>query len=879
MSKKRSDSENDINAILNQLKMAYSVDSTDESDDMLEPDTPYEDSELTSLLSKIISENSPELESGLSTDEFPETSKVFVADETSDDIAYEPIEVQPEETQSEEEQSEEEQAEEEQAEEKQAEEEQVIDEAFEELSDEVSDDDDAYEAEYDAETPADPELEDFEPEFEPEDSVPETEPDVEQEIEPVSEPEVEPEESLDAEINDTYIVMSREDYTDDPLQWHLISQDISEESEIPEKTAPTEQNCIEDIEDDDISILLQLGYKKELNTRVGSERTDSVIQNISNSYRPEKGRVPFGFCGKEFSESTQIDSIKSKYEYDKRSIIIKMAIFASVAVVLLLLGIIFRARTDMNSLIMFPAIELIVMLLGCAVIHKELWNTVIGIVRFRPTVFSLPMFSLAVLVAYDVYLMVMYAVSPSEINITTTPLFGLEVALLFLLALVAQLLRCICEQKTFDLISSADELYAGEILLQKNKNYTSYSDNGLHLHEVRKQVKGNAVIVRKTRYISEYFKRCSESQYNLPYTVLSLIFSLAAAVALACVLIFTEHGITDVVVSTVFTVFMCLSASAILVVPIIVFSSSRTLWKKGCSFVGTGAVDEYENTNSVVFPDTTAFELSGDVEVIPLDGVDINNAVRTSNRLFNSLGGTLHKAIGENEFDRDNSVGTADIDIAVIDENGIELYMDNETHIIFGNRKFILSYRKRLEFSANDFLSEERAVGREVIYLAINGKLSLAYTLSARVRSGFSDIVRELAKYRIRTFASTYEPHIKAVSSKDCKIGVYKPYDHESPERLIPRFGGAVCSGDGRNIAYALIAAKQIKCNAKISSKIALWLILVGFVLSLATTLVGYLVPAALPMLGYRALMAVAVQIVGVGITAINAIRLSAKNR
>lgn len=88
-----------------------------------------------------------------------------------------------------------------------------------------------------------------------------------------------------------------------------------------------------------------------------------------------------------------------------------------------------------------------------------------------------------------------------------------------------------------------------------------------------------------------------------------------------------------------------------------------------------------------------------------------------------------------------------------------------------------------------------------------------------------------------------------------------------------------MCSGDGRNIAYAIIAAKQIKGNAKASSKMSMWLILVGFILSLTATLIGYLVPSAYPVLGYRAIIAVVAQILGVGAIAINAIRLSSKNR
>ena len=205
------------------------------------------------------------------------------------------------------------------------------------------------------------------------------------------------------EQENIYIVLSKEDYTDDPLQWHLdrvqtavVNDETEEEAQEPLKKSA-------DIRDDDISLLLQLGYKDELNTEVGHERTDSVVQNIKNSYRPDKNKIPFGFCGKEFFESSQIDKIKQKYDYDKRVIIIKIALFSCISLVLMLLGIIFKSYSTVGAMIMFSVMELLIISLGCVVIYKDLLAGIRGIFKFSPTLFTMPMISLLLLAVFDIF--------------------------------------------------------------------------------------------------------------------------------------------------------------------------------------------------------------------------------------------------------------------------------------------------------------------------------------------------------------------------------------------------------------------------------------------------------------------------------------------
>ena len=680
-----------------------------------------------------------------------------------------------------------------------------------------------------------------------------------------------PEDSNKAQ-EDVYIVLSKESYTDDPLQWHLdVAQVITVNNDSDEETQEPTKKATE-FHDDDISLLLQLGYKDELNTEVGHERTDSVVHNIKNSYRPDKNKIPFGFCGKEFFESSQIEKIKQKYDYDKRNIIIKIALFSCISLVLMLLGIIFKGYSSISSFVMFSVMELLIISLGCVVIYKELLAGIRGIFKFSPTIFTMPMISLLVLVAFDIFNIAVGIFNPEMISTSSASLFGFTTSIFFIFALVAQLINCVREQKTFKLICASEDLYTAETLISQKKD--SHDANNLRTHEIRKQVKGNAVCVKKTKYISEYFKRSSESSYGIGNVILALGVVPLAAMILACIIIATGRSAADVASTIVFAFYMCLSVSFLLIMPVTLFAASQSLAHKKCGIIGTGAISEYAQTNSIIFPDTVSFEIGGDIDVIPFGDTDVNASMKTASRLFTALGGTLSDVIKENPFSKDKSISQADINIAFINDDGVELFMDGETHILLGNKEFISDNRKRLNFEACDLIPSAVSAGREVVYLAINGEVSLGYIMSLGVKEGFVDKVMLLAQHNIKTYVSTYEPHIKTARYNGSKIGVYRPYEHEAPHRPKSRYGGIVASGDARNITYPLIMTSEILKSVRKSAKISLLFILAGIVISFVITLVGYLAPNALGLLRHRDIFAFVIQLISAIPLTVSAIKL-----
>ena len=668
-----------------------------------------------------------------------------------------------------------------------------------------------------------------------------------------------------------YIVLSSDSYTDDPLQWQLDRVQSKLSDKFEDDKAQESSKKAADIEDDDISLLLQLGYKDELKSEIGQERTDSVVHSISNSYRPDKNKIPFGFCGKEFFDGSQVDKIKQKYDYDKRMIIIKLALFSCISLVLLLLGMLFKSYTTVSSVIMFSIMELLIVSLGCIVMHKELLCGINGIFKFSPTVFTMPMLSLVVLTVFDVFNIITGIVNPNNITVSTSALFGFTTSVFFIFALVVQLINCVREQRTFNLISASEELYTAETLVSQRGDKSDA--NNLRSHEIRKQVKGNAVVVKKTRYISEYFKRCSESSYGIGNVMLVLGVVPLAAMILACIIIAMGRTAADVAATVVFAFYMCLSASFVLIMPVTLFAASQSLAEKKCAIIGTGAVSEYAQTHSVIFPDTSAFKTDNNIEVVPLGNIDMNASLKTANRLFVSLGGTMSTIVGENSFNKDLSVSEADINIAAVHDNGIELYMDNETHILLGTDKFVYERRHQLGFDACDLIPSAASAGRDVVYLAINGVVCLGYVVSFGVKTEFTDKVKILAQHNIKSYVSTYEPHIKAKRYNNCKIGVYRPYDHESPAKPSSRYGGIVASGDAQNITYPLIMTSEILKSVRKSSKMSVWFILAGIVISFAITLVGYLAPA-LELLRYRDIFTVIIQMISAIPLTVSAIKL-----
>ena len=659
------------------------------------------------------------------------------------------------------------------------------------------------------------------------------------------------------------IILSRDEYTDDPLQWHFESHKRVNAGDIPEDESSEPQKKAADIGDDDISLLLQLGYKKELNDEVGTDRTDFVVQSITNSYRPDRNKIPFGFCGKEFSEKEQIPKIKQKYDSDKRMIIIKTALFSAIAAVLLILSILIKDLTGVKSMIMFPIIEIIIIGLGCTVIYKELLSGIVSVFKFSPNIFAIPVFSVLLLALYDIMTVITAITKPDYLDAKTITLFGFTSALFLVFALVSQLLNCIREQRTFNLISSSEEIYVGEIL--ESAEGKSAGSDIPRVHETLKFAKGDTVAVKKSKYISEYFKRTSESTYRTISVGLAMGLSLIFAMIFSIIIISTEKGNSlDVVSTFVFTFYICLSASFILTMPVMLFAASKRLNEKNSGFVGTAFAKEYSNVQSVVFPDTSAAAISGDIEVIPFGDADMNESLKISDRFFSSLGGTVYESLKGNQYNADESVSPSKIKIISINDDGVELIMDTDTHILFGNKKFILSYRTKFNMETYDFIPQNKTHGKEVAYLAINKKLCLGYVMSLKYKKNFLDAVQILADNKISTLVSTYEPHIRSARVNNINIGVYKPYEYEAPDKNISRSEGIIATGDSSNIAYPLIMSKEVYERSKKASIISWYFIGAGIIVSLMVTLIGYLVPELHGILKFRDVFTVIMQLAGI---------------
>lgn len=672
---------------------------------------------------------------------------------------------------------------------------------------------------------------------------------------------IEAEESNKTDIAE--IILSRDGYTDDPLQWHFESYNPVNISEMPEDEVGEPQKKKEEIKDDEISLLLQLGYKNELKSEVGEERTDFVVQSISNSYRPDRNKIPFGFCGKEFSEKDQIPKIKQKYDSDKRMLIVKTALFSAIAVVLLILSLIAKNRTDISSVIMFPIMEMIIMGLGCTVIYKEIASGIIGIFKFSPDIFAIPIFSVLILAFYDVMTVIMAITNSDLLNTNTISLFGFTSSLFFIFALVSQLMNCSREQKTFGLISGAETLYVGEIPTSGEEK-ASDSDTS-STREARKNSKGNTVIFKKSRYISEYFKRTSESSYRTINVALAMVLSLVFAMLLSIIIVSTGNGNSIDVVSTfIFTFYVCLSASFILSMPVMLFAASKNLNEKKSGIIGTGAVEEYANVNSAIFPDTDAVSVSENIEVIPLGSGDMNEAIKTSHRLFSSLGGTLCEALKNNSYNADTSVSYANINIKSINDDGVDLYMDENTHILFGNKKFIMTCADNYNAELLDSIPQNKTHGKEVAYLFINGMPCLGYVMSLKYKKDFLDVVQLLSANHVNAVVSTYEPHVRSARLDNTNIATYRPNKHESPDKNISRFGGIISSGNSTNAAYPLLMCKDISENSRKASIISWCLIGAGIVISLIVTLIGYLVSGAQGLLKLRDLFSAVMQLGGI---------------
>ena len=615
-------------------------------------------------------------------------------------------------------------------------------------------------------------------------------------------------EYTDTPVEDVIVsteIKANVEYSYDPLQGHLSDAAYVVRKQVDKKISFTTRERDIDLNDDDISLLLDFGYDEEITNEAGSGRTNEIKRQKQNSNIPDKSNRLYGFCGNEYMTNAQTKQIKNKYIRDKRKLIIRAALVALVGVILLSLSAIYWLDTTIDHLV-FPFAEIVGLVLVALIATPGIIEGIKGIGKLDPCHYSIPSLLLIIHLVYDVFVVILQENSNllSDDRMTTS---GFIIVAYILVALVADILECTSQMSAFYIVSADGKLYSAE---KFNKIKTEKNEkNGKRSLAPQDSMLGNNVYkVKQADMANGYFFRTSKKCGDCLRVMYFMGIVPILALILGCVTLIINGNAYSALASVMIIVLMGFPMSFILFSAIPYFFASKKLKESGCAIVGEVSADEYAIMDTLMFDDCDAVKITESVEIRPENNADVSAAIRLANRVFKSLGGPLSNILVNN-----NDVEEANISIVSVKDNGIELYMDSHIHVVIGDKNFLAIHGMKVT-SDNKITASSENRANTVIYVAFNGVPQLGYIVASKIKDEFSNTVRSLQRYGIKTSVSTYSPLIN-----DYYFEINKPSDIASPVIFKPTsFENKMNSGYVDGGIYALDKPENIS-DAVIESK------------------------------------------------------------
>ncbi|MBE6706992.1 MAG: hypothetical protein E7577_05050 [Ruminococcaceae bacterium] len=658
-----------------------------------------------------------------------------------------------------------------------------------------------------------------------EEPAPTSEPEFDDRIDSINEQESE---ALTEEKN--VLILDPAQYTYDCLQDGLpkfksinvkteqtpLDSDISEEVKSDE---------IEDFDNNDISLLLKLGYDNEIKSKVGREKTQNVILDNNRRFVPEDDQKPYGFCGEELIDRSQIPKIRQKYQSDKRSLLISLASVFILFLMTLSVTVYFdtySSRTDSFAILIL--IEFILISIISAILYKKLFSGIMGMIKLVVNQYSVLSFILAVYVLYDLTALISYAVNYKTVQPSELIMFGTCIAFYALLTVASDLINCVREASAFDLMASSNNLFTAE-------KVSSDAVDPVHSEETTYKI-------RKTSLISGYFKKTSQSTAPL----INLIYLLGVvpliALIIGCTFAISSGSIINGISSATISALLCIPLSCVCIFPFNEYTVSAKLKENKIALMGYDAATEYSKIQNLTFKDCDVILITSYSEIHPQD-VNGQSSLRIAYEIFNSLGGTIGKYHSSSEIGESNTKSN-NIVINSISDNGIDINYALSTNILLGDKNYMRAHNIKVKTDSS-LHGATKGPDRSVLYMAFDGVPKLGFIIGSHIAPEFISSAQELESCGVKVFVDSYEPYVNDLyfeqnTEERLAVEVLKPRSYDPYVYKDIRDGNVVCTSDCFDLAKIIPLSKRIVRQRKICKYINYGLMASGFILSCLLT-------------------------------------------
>lgn len=577
----------------------------------------------------------------------------------------------------------------------------------------------------------------------------------------------------------------------------------------------------------DTGMMFELGYENELGRLVGYDtmkklRYEHLRKSSHSDHRHY--RTAFGYRGEEYVDTNQNEQILAAYSKDKRSLIRRLLLTALITLLLLfadMAGMIGGsvAQIGADYPYLFPILSAVGLLLAAALSYRQLYAGMRSLMRFAPTPYST--------LAVTVPLCVIFSLIRLIPGLDGLMPVGFAASFLLLLYTVCDTVRLCCELKAFRTVSVKTDKTVLELTTPRKKKLL----HGDKIVMVINEDFGEDLFrVRTAEHTTGFFRRFNDMEYaSRPVGILTCVslFSLFFVGFFASV--FTESVLYSLTVGmTLLLLSTPISASFAFFYPL--FRANALLSRRNCALVGSEALDEYSEEQTVIFNDTDLCDAEKCTQISVREDDDFRRDIKLAEILFRKMGGTLGKLAPAAAKKSEEDPPVAFLRIA---DFGVEAVVDNTNYILLGNADFLRRSGIHVPRETSDMLLR-RAPNVSIMYIAIDSVLKLSYEIQYSINPDFEDLIALLAGDGTEVAIHSYDPNLNDTFLQTSRngyedpIGVIRPgrFDADGVQEVVDT--GAVALGDRCDVALPLHVAKCAHAARKNGMRLQLVTSLIG---------------------------------------------------
>lgn len=585
----------------------------------------------------------------------------------------------------------------------------------------------------------------------------------------------------------------------------------------------------EDMTDEEISLMLGLGYEKELVYHLGRERVENAKRRntTSESYDPEYNEA-YAYDGKEYRHRDQSDHIRYRYSAERRHIWARLIGTSAFALLLFLYeccGVFRGAFGGLFDPAHYPVIAVMVgwqlLIFAAAFSWKQLYRGIRGVFSLEPDNHS--MTSVVVAIVMFANILMSIVLKGSRLYLYNFP------AAICLLCMVLCDLADVCrEELTFEVISQDDNKYVAEPITLSN-TYTDMPIDPMDAENANPMSARNAVYVRRAGFVKHYFRRTNRKTRHAQ--ILNFVFLplVAFSIVLGVITGLIGNGAVAALNTVVVTILLCMPLSYTVIHTLPLFYEARRLHRQGCAIVGENSVEEYNQYATVIFEDKDLFPPT----LIKTKGLKLyeNNLIYSVilkiSLLFREIGGPINEVLDldSEEMKRFVASGQAgsladgSVTLNRMTEEGVIATLNDGSEVVAGSADFLRSRGIDIRPTVRDQqLLQSGEVS--ILYLAFDGELGARFYVDYQPDPEFEAMAGMLNEDEFRVAVRTLDPGIcedmiaNKCLNENTAIHTVRAAVNELTEKPKCEAGidsGLVCGDDPRKMLLPLRAIRNLR--------------------------------------------------------------------